>query len=194
MHPIDEFLRDLDAAWTPGDRRIPLPLFGSAALFLQTDYARGTKDGDILETQEVAAVRERLLALAGRDSALHRRHRIYLEVVGSGIPFLPPGAEWSPRDLGLSNFDLEVLSVTDVVVTKLKRFHGDDRADVRAMVEGGHVEHARLVRRVRDVVDWFRFDARADQLPRFVANFHTVERDYFGVAETLVELPDDMDR
>ncbi|MEQ1564804.1 MAG: hypothetical protein ABMA64_04115 [Myxococcota bacterium] len=132
MYPIDEFLRGLDAAWTPGDRRIRLPLFGSAALFLQTDYVRGTKDGDILETQEVAAVRERLLALGGTARCT------------SAI-----GSTW---------------------------------------------RRARLVRRVRDAVDWFRFDARADLLPRFVANFHMVERDFFGVAETLVELPDDLDR
>lgn len=191
MHPVEAFLRDVDAAWVESGRRIRLPLIGSAALVLQTAYNRGTKDSDILETAEVAAVRQALLAIGGHGTRLHEKHRIYLEVVGSAVPFLPPDPVWVRLDLGLRHFDIELLNVTDVVVTKLKRFHADDRDDVQAMVESDHVEHRALVARVREVVERLWFDARSDQLPRFVGNLHTVERDWFGVPETHIDLPEE---
>jgi hypothetical protein len=46
-----------------------LPIIGSAALMLQADYERGTKDSDVLETSELAgATGERLLLLSGKGS------------------------------------------------------------------------------------------------------------------------------
>jgi hypothetical protein len=33
-------------------------------------------------------------------------------------------------------------------------------------------------------------DARADHLPRYIANLHRVERDLLGKDETEIELPD----
>jgi hypothetical protein len=80
--------------------------------------------------------------------------------------------------------------VVDVVVSKLKRFHANDVSDVRAMVDAGRVDHARLVERFRLAVDVFSCDARADDLPRYVGNLHRVEREYFGVPESDIELPD----
>jgi hypothetical protein len=77
----------------------------------------------------------------------------------------------------------------DVVVSKLKRFHANDRADIAAMVDRELVPHDLLVDRFRSAVDAFSFDARAPDLPRYVANLHLVERDYFGVDETEIELP-----
>lgn len=118
---------------------------------------------------------------------------MYLDVVGSGIPFLAQGV-WHPRALGLAHFDVEVLDVTHVVLTKLKRFSATDRADIEAMVSGGHVEHARLLQGVIDTIAWYRFDARSNLLPSFVANFHRAERDWFGREESRIELPDDLDR
>lgn len=48
----------------------------------------------------------------------------------------------------------------------------------------------RLVERFRLAVDVFSGDARADDLPRYVGNLHRVEREYFGVPESDIELPD----
>ena len=51
MREVDDFFRELDGLWTSlPEERIRLPIIGSAALMLQVDYARGTKDSDILET------------------------------------------------------------------------------------------------------------------------------------------------
>lgn len=44
-----ELLTEIDARWKPvGAEPITLQVIGSAALMLQADYERGTKDGDVL--------------------------------------------------------------------------------------------------------------------------------------------------
>jgi hypothetical protein len=51
MPLIHDFFREPDAAWgIPAPAKIRLRIIGSSALMLQTDYARGTKDTDVLET------------------------------------------------------------------------------------------------------------------------------------------------
>jgi len=91
---IRDFFEDLNGRWgPPTGAKVPLRIIGSSALMLQTGYERGTKDSDVLETAAITvAVRARLLALGGEGTDLHRRHRLYVEVVGNGIPFLPAGA------------------------------------------------------------------------------------------------------
>jgi hypothetical protein len=56
MRQIEHFLRDIDSRW-PGPIAAPVTLrvLGSTALLLQTDYARGTKDSDVLETPEITS-------------------------------------------------------------------------------------------------------------------------------------------
>jgi hypothetical protein len=161
---------------------------------LQTDYERGTKDSDVLETSEITkAVRERLLRLAGVGSELHTKHKLYVEIVRSGIPFLSQKAVYhrqTPLNATLRHFNLEVLDVVDVVVAKLKRFSANDQSDIEAMIEKGLAPHDRLVSRFREAVDYYSGDARADDLPKYARNLHTVERDIIGVPETEIELPD----
>jgi hypothetical protein len=196
---IPDFFEDLDGRWgPPTGAKIPLRIIGSSALMLQTGYERGTKDSDVLETAAITvAVKARLLALGGEGTDLHRRHRLYVEVVGNGIPFLPQQALYHPQaelNARLRSFDLEVLDVVDVVVSKLKRFHADDRGDIEAMVDLEFVPHARLVARFREAVDIFLGDARAADLPRYWRNLNTVERDFLRAPETEVDLPEYIDR
>ncbi len=190
MRFVEDFIREIDGHWTPmGDGRVTLRVIGSTALFLQTDYQRGTKDSDVLETDEVAGpVAEQLVEMAGQGTALHRRHRMYVDIVGRAIPLLPWDPVWHSLNLGLVHFDIEVLDVHDVVVSKLRRFSSSDRDDVRAMVEGGHLDHERMCDRVRGLLERYTFDGRSDQLPGIVARFNRVERDWFGGEETEFEM------
>jgi len=49
---IKEFLKAIDARWKPvGGEPLALQVIGSAALMLQTNYDRGTKDSDVLESR-----------------------------------------------------------------------------------------------------------------------------------------------
>lgn len=90
----------------------------------------------------------------------------------------------------MTNFELVVLDVVDVIVSKLKRFSANDRADIGAMVERGLVPHGELIARFRSAVSAFEMDARApEELPRYIRNLHQVERDELGIPETDIQLP-----
>jgi hypothetical protein len=65
---IEQFLAELTQRWGHPSRPT-LRVIGSTALMLRTNYVRGTKDSDVLETMALdAETKERLLALAGRGS------------------------------------------------------------------------------------------------------------------------------
>lgn len=195
MSPIKRFFIEVDRAWPQADHgpKVRLSIIGCGALMLQARYQRGTKDGDVFETTDLTeAIKQRLLAIAGPESELFRRHRIYIDIVANGLPFLPHVPIWHPAfDLNpkLDHLELVVLDVVDVVVSKLKRFHANDQSDVEEMVDLGLVPHERLLDRFRAAVDEFSGDARASELPKYIANLHRVERDMLGVPETEIELP-----
>lgn len=193
MAAIKEFLERIDSEWKPiGEEPITLQVIGSVALMLQTDYLRGTKDGDVLESREGSPkIKTQLLALAGKGSDLHNELRLYLDVVNSAILFLPqrpvfhhvPGIE-------LRNFRVEVLDVVGVVLSKLKRYNRDDADDIRAMADRKLLDHRRLVERFKTAADWFALDARAPDVARCLERLHTVERDILGVQLSDIELSD----
>lgn len=191
---VEDFFRDIDRRWNlPAQERITLKVIGSTALMLRASYVRGTKDSDVVRTGEVTeAVAERLIALAGPSTDLHKRHRLYIQLVHGGILFRRQRVGWHMMDAlndDLRHFRIEVMDVVDVIVSKLKRLHQDDLDDVEAMVERGLVTHEALVDCFREAVD-FTTDAKAEDLPRFRANLHRVERDVFGMNDpTEIELP-----
>jgi hypothetical protein len=193
---IRDFFVEIDRLWpqqVAHGRKIRLSLIGCGALMLQASYERGTKDSDVFETIDLTAeIKQHLLALAGAGTELHKRRSIYLDIVPNGLPFLPHVPLWHPADdinRALQHFELRVLDVVDVVVSKLKRFHANDQSDIDAMIERGMVPHERLIDRFRAAVDEFIGDARAADLPRYIANLHRVERDMLLVPETEIELP-----
>lgn len=193
--PVEDFLLAIDARWggTPGSR-IRLRVIGSTGLMLQVDYVRGTKDSDVLEAADLTPeVKARLLALAGEGTPLAGAHRMYLDIVGSGIPFLPMAPVWNPvpgLDARLVHFRVEALGVLDTVVSKLKRFNANDQADIGAMVDRDLVDPEALVERFRSAVDRFSGDARAEDLPLFVRHLNRVERELLVMPESEIELPD----
>ena len=196
MSLVSDFLLAIDERWArlPADPpKTPLRIIGCAALLLQANYDRGTKDSDVLESTDLSPhIRARLLQLAGPGTDLHRRHRHHLEFVPSGLPFLRQAPSWRPVAAAaqMKHFDVEALDVVDVVVSKLKRLHADDATDIEAMVDRDLVSHAALLKCFREAVDFHGLGAGADDLERCVENFHWVERDVLGVAETPIDLPD----
>ena len=160
---------------------------------LQTSYDRGTKDSDVFDTVDLAAAtKEHLLRLAGAETELAKRRRMYIEIVANGIPFLPHGPLWHPIDEvngALDRLEVLALDVVDVVVAKLKPFRANDKADIDAMIKRELVPHDRLVERFRSAADDWAYGAFADQLHRYVKNLNEVERDMLGVDETEIELP-----
>ena len=197
MPLVSDFLKDVDRQWSasaPAPEKTRLRIIGCSALLLQADYARGTKDSDVLESAELPVeTKLRLLALAGEGTKLHIRHKHYIEFVPGGLPFLRQTPRWHEQvslSAELRHFRIEVLDVVDVVVTKLKRLHADDASDIEAMVERDLVPHEALITCFREAVDYYGLGAGADDLSRCVTNLHWLERDVLGVPETNIELPD----
>jgi hypothetical protein len=105
--------------------------------------------------------------------------------------FLPQKPVFLPAPaLPLTNFSVEVLELTDVVVSKLKRFNQNDAADIAAMAQKRLLDHKRLVERFEAAVDFHSTSAYAEDFPKAIANLNRVERDYLGVPESAIELPD----
>lgn len=194
MSLIENFLCAVDAQWHQQHLKINLDIIGAAALRLQAPLTRGTKDSDVLETTQLTGeVRDALLALAGQGSTLHAKHRMYIEIVSQGLPFLPQAPSWHELpalNARLHKFHVRVLDVVDVVLSKLKRFSANDRSDIDEMIEANLVPHAQLKERFALAFDWFQYGARATDLPHYVENLNAVERDSFGVTESIFDLPD----
>lgn len=190
---IREFFRQLDEAWKPlGREPITLPVIGSTALFLQCEYERGTKDSDILELEEIPEGKD-LLGLAGEGSAFAAKHRMYLQIVTRGFPFLPPQALFHPMDslnASLKNFQVEALDIVDVVVSKLKPFRVQDQDDIRAVVDLGLVDPNKLLERFILAKERWLMDSRGRDLPGYIENLNVIQRDYLLVPETSINLPD----
>jgi hypothetical protein len=192
MH--DKLFQEIDRLWGDSSTgNIRLHVLGSGALMMQVDYRRPTNDGDVFETLELTpAIRDRLKKLAGRDTELHIRLGMYLDIVANGIPFLAHVPTWRPQhalNATLQHFEISALDVVDVVVSKLKRFNARDRSDIDAMVQRDLVDHDLMLERFESAKDIFAHDARADDLPAIVMNLHTVERDMLQVPESDIELP-----
>ena len=196
MTRFERFLDDLDAEWTAClPRRLTFRVIGSTALFLQEAYERPTKDGDVLRAERDGfddVVCAELKRLAGKDSSLAEHHRMYLDLVRGSLPYLPLDPVWHPYAGAWAHMDVLMLDVTDVCVSKLKRWKGSDRNDVSQMVERGALDHDTFVERFEGMVEANRFDARAEELlPLMVERLHEVERDLFAFpTETPIELPD----
>jgi hypothetical protein len=158
---------------------------------LQTSYDRGTKDGDVLESKDgPAAIKEQLIALAGKNTDIHRQFRVHIDVVLRALLFLPQQPLFHPRpDLPLKNFRIEVLDIVDITVSKLIRYSNEDANDIRAMADMKLLDHARLVARFNAAAERFSLDARAPDVPDFLKNLHTVERDILALPPSHIELP-----
>lgn len=98
----------------------------------------------------------RRVARVLKGTVLHKRRTLYLQFVASGLPLLPHVPLFHKLDAlnaSLRHFEIHVLDVVDVVVSKLRPFRSSDQGNIQAMVERGLVPHDRLVARFRDAVD-----------------------------------------
>ncbi|MFT3694570.1 MAG: DUF6036 family nucleotidyltransferase [Kofleriaceae bacterium] len=192
MTLIEQFFIALDEQWPTFAAKQPIRIIGSSALMLQTSYTRGTSDSDVFETHDLSeAAKKRLLAIAGKDSALHKRRSMYIDVVANGIPFLPASPLWHPVDLNanLSKLEVFALDVVDVVVSKLRAARVQDFDDIREMVERGLVQHASLLDRFNLALPHLVDSADGENAYSCIESLHRVERDLLRVAETPIELP-----
>jgi hypothetical protein len=191
MDPIEAFFREMDTlSGLANLPRFTLHIVGSTALFLQSDYRRGTKDSDAVETYGFDPnVKDLLERDAGRGSKIAGRHHIYLQFIGEVLLFLPDNPVWNPW-LTLQRLDVVLLDPTDVVVAKLIRLQSDDLRDIEAMAERRIASHQRVVERFKNAALRLGGSGQGHKLERAIKNLHRVERDVFVVDESEIDIPD----
>ncbi len=152
MERVRAFFAEIDARWGGAESEpLELRLIGSTALMVLTDFDRGTKDSDVLETTAMGGVtKERLVELAGPGTVIARRHGMYLDIVGNGVPFLPHGPKYhdlAELNAGLRRLRVVVLDVEAIVQKRgiaIVPGAGDRGSDPRSLGRRGgqHVEAA----------------------------------------------------
>jgi hypothetical protein len=144
--PWRSFLADVDASLS---EEVHLHCCGGFVVTQVYGVARTTSDVDFLGV--VPNVRESLTRIAGKGSALHRKHKVYLDAVTVATPpenyqerLLPifPGA-WT-------HLRLYALEAHDLALSKLERNFERDRDDVQQLARAGYLNPDILKERYQD--------------------------------------------
>ena len=146
--PWDAFLADLDQAL---EEPVELRCIGGFVVSLLYGIGRPTADVDVLEVRP-PAVRAQLGQLAGPQTALHKKHKVYLQQVAvlgaypedyaTRLTEMFPGALGRLRLLALDPYDL--------ALTKLERNSSRDREDVFHLGRSIPLDTAVLRKRYED--------------------------------------------
>jgi hypothetical protein len=126
--PWKSFLADLDAALTED---VELHSLGGFAITIAYGLARPTADVDVIAINPRSEI-ESVIRLAGQGSALHRKHKLYIQLVG--VMSVPDGYEERLREIAPESFkhlQLFALDPYDLALSKLERNTQRDRNDVR---------------------------------------------------------------
>lgn len=100
--------------------------------------------------------------LAGPNSRLAGKHRVWVQYVGTGIVELPEDYErrLERLDFGFEKLQLSALEVYDLVLSKLTRNSPKDREDVKFIAQQQKLSYAAAYDRfVKEMKPWM---ARAD--------------------------------
>lgn len=125
--PWRSFLQDLTDAL---DAKIELHCLGGFAISVRYGLPRSTVDIDVLVAFP-SRPHARLVALAGRGSSLHAKHRVYLDIVTQ--PTCPDGYADRVSEVFAGAFPrirLFILDPYDLALAKLERNFDRDREDV----------------------------------------------------------------
>ena len=143
--PWRSFLKALDDALKAP---VELHCIGGFAITMQYGLSRTTSDIDVLPASPSKRLAE-LQQLAGEGSELHRRFRVYLQVVA--ITSYPEDYEsrlirmWPEFKLG--RLRLYSLEAHDLALTKLERNAEVDRQDVLSLAQAGYLDPRTLRKR-----------------------------------------------
>ena len=150
---ILRFLTELDTALVAvaAGERLDLYHIGRSAVAWQYGIAELTDDMDVIQPAGgTTPLMAEALRLFGKGTANARAHDLYLEVVPAGLPPVPPGCRNRATEYpgGWAVVRLFHLDPHDLAATKLKRFAGKDRQDIRWLCDldllDPDVLHARL--------------------------------------------------
>ncbi len=177
LENLTSFLVHLDQDLASDDK-VVLYMGGGAAILLAYEGQLRTEDVDLIG--EKAGVLKRLSDKAGKGSDLHRATEYYLDIVPPGL--FPQEWGWRGRakrvDVpGVVHIDLRVLELHDLILSKLKRFAGKDREDIRGLCNRGDFESETL--RSRFVQARLRYDH--DEREKLDGNYRFLEIEFLAL-------------
>lgn len=164
-----------------GPLMLPFRIIGRAALELAGLPDRGTKDVDALENElrletltekQITAIEKFLNSDFGEGSPGHRRHGLYLDLVG-GIARLPK----NPRYIDERRYTSIVVSrlhPVDVCVSKTfsyfsgDRGRGNDLPDIMQSLDAGLIEGDEYVKRMDESLPHHDMGANASSIPAII--------------------------
>ena len=126
--PWKSFFSEIDAALGV---EVELHCLGGFVMTILYGLERPTSDVDVLPFS-TNAVTEFLMGLAGEGSKLHKKFKVYIQVVG--VAPTPDGYEERLKEIGAETFKrLRLLGLDpyDLALSKLERNTQRDRDDVR---------------------------------------------------------------
>lgn len=175
--PWRSFLDDLDALL---DEPTELHCLGGFVIAELYDFKRVTADLDVIVVRGEEPAK--LAALAGQGSALHRRHKVYLDIVTAAQ--WPGNYEKRLLDLAPGAFGclhLKALERHDLVLAKLTRNIDRDREDVKRLATGPGLDPAVLRERYQTELRWQlgrpeREDTTLDLWIEMIAEIAAAER------------------
>lgn len=134
--PWRSFFADLDARLR---EETHLHCCGGFVVTQLYGVARTTSDVDFLGV--VPSVWRDLAEIAGKGSALHQKHKVYLDPVTVATPPEDYAERLVPMFPGVwANLRLYALEAHDLALTKLERNLERDRDDVRQLARAGHLK------------------------------------------------------
>lgn len=126
--PWQSFLSDIDATL---EKDVELHCLGGFVITVLYDLARPTADVDVIAITPRSEI-ESLMSLAGQGSELHRKHKLYLQLVG--VATVSDSYEERLTEIFPGTFRhlrLLALDPYDVALSKIERNSQRDRDDVR---------------------------------------------------------------
>ena len=126
--PWRSFLSDIDASL---QEDVELHCLGGFVVTVLYDLARPTADVDVIAITPRSEI-ESLMSLAGQGSDLHRKHKVYLQLVG--VATVPESYEERLTEIfpgGFKHLRLLALDPYDLALSKLERNTQRDRDDVK---------------------------------------------------------------
>src|ERR1700722_7313634 len=135
--PWASFRRELDELLKAA---VELHCLGGFVVTQQYGIGRETSDIDFLSSA-ARSRDDKVEALAGLGSALHRKYRVYLQYVGVATPPCNYATRLQPMfpDESWKRLRLLALDPTDVALSKLERNAERDRDDVLRLARAGFV-------------------------------------------------------
>jgi hypothetical protein len=147
QEPWLSFLSEIDRA---APASIALTCIGGFAISLHYGFLRSTGDIDVVEV-EPGEMKAWLQSFAGEGSALHRKHRVHLQIVT--VADLPYAHQDRVIPIFQDRFErlrLFVLDPIDLVLSKLTRNFDVDIEDAKHLVRSSNLDLDALEARYRD--------------------------------------------